>query len=136
MRLAPIRVVLVDDVAALRRLVRFVLEEDARFTVVGEAGDGGQAVEVVARERPDLVLLDLSMPQMDGLEALPRIRDAVPACKVVVMSGFAEAKMGRVATGLGAARYVEKGATPDALVEALLSVAGVAGEAAAAPRGA
>lgn len=119
-----LRVVLVDDVSALRRLVRFVLEEDARFEVVGEAANGRDAVEVVARTVPHLVLLDLSMPEQDGLETLPQLRKAAPACKVVVLSGFTEDKMAQVAKRLGAASYIEKGASPDELVRRLLRVAG------------
>jgi len=118
-----LRVVIADDVQALRRLVRFVLEDAGPFAVVGEASDGEEAVRVIAETRPDLVLLDLSMPRMDGLEALPRIRAVAPNARVVVFSGFTSDKMGEATTRLGAAGYLEKGAKPSEIVSCLLRAA-------------
>ncbi len=112
--------VLADDVAELRQLVRAVLEDSNRFRVVGEAGDGIAAVAVVEREQPDLVLLDVSMPRMDGLEALPLIRAASPGSVVVILSAFEARERERRARDLGAAGYLEKDLPPDALVPALL----------------
>lgn len=120
----PIRVVLADDVAALRELVRCVLDDAGGFDVVGEAGDGIEAIRVVEDRRPDLVLLDLSMPQLDGLEALPRIRTASPATKVVVFSGFTSDRMSRETSRLGAVSYIEKGTEPAELVRLLRVAAG------------
>ena len=71
---APISVFLVDDLAELRELIRFGIEADPGFEVVGEAGDGRAALEGIAETRPEAVLLDLSMPDMEGLEAIPHIR--------------------------------------------------------------
>src|SRR3954451_19810054 len=82
-----VRVVLVDDTPSLRMLTRLALE-DTGFEVVGEAGDGLAGVNAVKELRPDLVLLDLAMPVMDGLEALPLMRAAVPEVRVVIVSGF------------------------------------------------
>ena len=117
-----IRVLIADDVAGMRRLLRFTLEESGRFEVVGEAADGEQAVRLAQETRPDLVLLDVSMPVQSGLEALPRLREQVPGARVVVLSGFLEGMLAAKALSLGAARYMEKGAKPDALVDALLDV--------------
>ena len=83
----PARVVVIDDSVDIRDLLRFALSA-AGMEVVGEAGDGRAGIEVVRAERPDLVMLDLSMPVMDGLEALPLIRDLVPDGRIVVFSGF------------------------------------------------
>ena len=80
------RVVLVDDTADLRQLMRIALRR-AGWDVVGEAGDGVQGIEVARAQTPDLVVLDLSMPVMDGLEALPQIRASCPDSTIVVMSG-------------------------------------------------
>lgn len=116
------RVVVADDVADLRFLVRKVLERSGRFTVVGEARDGREAVDVAQEHQPDLTLLDLSMPVMDGLEALPLIRAAVPDCTVVVLSGFDADRMAAQAMTAGAAAYLVKGTEPQTLVERLLEL--------------
>lgn len=119
-----IRVAIADDVSALRRLVRLVLEGDGHFDVVGEAGNGEEAIEVVRQTRPDLLLLDLSMPRLDGLETLPQIRSNVPETKVIVFSGFTSDRMADSAKNLGAVKYVEKGATPEELVKSIMDVFG------------
>jgi DNA-binding NarL/FixJ family response regulator len=116
------RVVLVDDVGELRALVRIALERSGRFEVVAEAGTGTEAVGAAADEHPDLVLLDVSMPVMDGLEALPLILEASPSTRVVMLSGFAEEKLGAEARRQGALGYVEKGIPPNELVARLLAV--------------
>lgn len=104
----PVRVVLVDDTTDLRELLRFALEQH-EFRVVGEAGDGRTGVEVVRELQPDLVLLDLAMPVMDGFEALPLVRTACPDAVVLVLSGFDAATSGARACTLGAHGYLEKG---------------------------
>src|SRR6476660_832563 len=87
------RVLIADDVQDLRSMLRLALELSGRFTVVGEAMNGAHAVELATMYKPDLALLDLSMPALDGLEALPQILDVSPDTKVVVLSGFEEARM-------------------------------------------
>jgi DNA-binding NarL/FixJ family response regulator len=116
------RVLVVDDVLEIRYLLREVLALSGRFEVVAEAGDGIQAIEEAGRHQPDLVVLDLSMPRMDGLEALPQILLSSPGSKVVVLSGFEERRLGRVAMERGASGYLEKGVHPRNLVEELLRV--------------
>ena len=78
----PIRIVLVDDVEEVRSLVRLRLELDGRVEVVGEADDGVTATAVVAVTRPDAVVLDLDMPGMDGLRAIPAVRAVSPGTRV------------------------------------------------------
>jgi signal transduction histidine kinase len=121
-----IRVVLADDTEEVRYLVRILLERAGGFEVVGEASDGVEVVEVAARLQPDLVLLDLAMPAMDGLQALPRIREQAPDTKVVVLSGFQAEQISDEARRHGAHAYVEKGATGQELVAALHYVLGLA----------
>jgi DNA-binding NarL/FixJ family response regulator len=105
----PISVFLVDDVPELRELIRFGIEDDPDFEVVGEAGDGRSALEGIAEMKPAAVLLDLSMPDMDGLEAILEIRSRVPEIAIVVLSGFSAERMGNSALERGADGYVEKG---------------------------
>src|SRR4051794_40855241 len=105
----PIRVFLCDDVREFRVLLRYGLEEDPEIEIVGEAGDGRAGVDGVAETRPDVVLLDLSMPVIDGLEAIPLIRERSPKTCIVVLSGFSEDRMKRAVLDAGASAYVEKG---------------------------
>jgi DNA-binding NarL/FixJ family response regulator len=115
---APISVYLVDDVPELRELIRFGMEEDPGFEVVGEAGDGRTAIDGIAETQPTAVLLDLSMPDMNGLEAIPQIRESDPDVAIVVLSGFSADRMGGHAIERGADGYVEKGTPIQELREA------------------
>jgi DNA-binding NarL/FixJ family response regulator len=119
---APIRVVVVDDLEVMRNLVRRLLERDGRFAVVGEAADGRAAIDETQRLQPDLVLLDLAMPVLDGLSALPHLRAASPATRVVVLTGFAEDAMGAAARAAGAVAYLEKGGDMRSLVTNLVAL--------------
>ncbi|WP_309504873.1 MULTISPECIES: response regulator [Nocardioides] len=84
----PIRVLLVDDVVEVRRLVRTSLRFRGGFEVVGEAADGAEAVLLASRHRPDVVVLDLGLPDLAGREVLSRLRESAPQAKVVVFSGL------------------------------------------------
>jgi NarL family two-component system response regulator LiaR len=105
----PISVYVVDDVPELRELVRFGLEDDPGFEIVGEAGDGRSALEGIAATNPAAVLLDLSMPDMNGLEAILEIRRRDPDVAIIVLSGFTADRMRGPAIERGADDYVEKG---------------------------
>jgi DNA-binding NarL/FixJ family response regulator len=113
----PCRVFIADDVQALRVLWRQFLEEDEEIEVVGEAGDGREALAGVARTKPDVLVLDLSMPHMDGLEVIRVAAREHPDTKIVVASGFAESRLGPLALELGASAYFEKGGTAERLRE-------------------
>lgn len=119
---SPLRVLLVDDVADLRLSVKMILEIDGRFEVVGEAGDGLTGIELAEELQPDLVLLDLSMPKMDGLEALPEILEVAPDAEVIIFSGFVEGRLGPRVRELGGLGYIEKGIEPDDLVAAIVGM--------------
>ena len=103
----PIRAVVIDDTRDIRELLSLVLTRSG-MEVVGEAGDGQAGVEVVRAERPDVVLLDLAMPVMDGVEALPIIRELVPDARIIVLSAFAGSVREQV-LDWGADGYLEKG---------------------------
>ncbi|HEX2294392.1 MAG TPA: response regulator transcription factor [Actinomycetota bacterium] len=103
------RVVLADDTPEIRTLLRLTLEDQGGIEVVGEAGDGAKAVEIVSELQPDAIVLDLAMPVMDGFEAIPEVRRRSPATKIIVLSGFDESVMCERALSLGADLYFEKG---------------------------
>ena len=114
---------LCDDAAAYRALVRYALEEDPAFVIVGEASDGRAALAAVAALRPDVVLLDLSMPHSEGLDAIATMRGRSPGTRVVALSGFPAADMEREACDHGAHAYVEKGTDMAALRGAVRAAA-------------
>ena len=116
------RVLLADDFPDLRALVRTVLERSGRFTVIAEVGNGRDVVTAAKEHAPDITLLDLSMPFMDGLDALPMIREAAPDCRIIVLSGFEQEPTARRALDEGAAGYITKGVTPDRLVSEVLAI--------------
>jgi PAS domain S-box-containing protein len=115
-----IRVLVADDTATVRLLLRRTLESSKAFEVVGEAADGAQAVDMAESLQPDIVLLDLSMPVLGGMEAIPRIRRCAPDARVVVLSGFAPDRMGSRAVEVGASAFLEKQQRPNELIASLL----------------
>src|SRR6266496_4430031 len=116
------RILLVDDHPLTRSALAGLLAQHG-FDVVGVASDGEEAIEAAARLEPDLILLDLSMPGLDGLSALPRLRAAAPHCEVVVLtaSGTEENLLGAIRGG--AAGYLLKSEPPERIVEFLRGVA-------------
>lgn len=116
------RTLLADDVFDLRFMVKLALERSGRFLVVAEAENGDEAIRMAEEHQPDLVLLDVSMPVKDGLEALPVIRTVSPQAKVVMLSGFEASRLAATALDAGAAAYLEKGIPPTELVAVLLKV--------------
>ncbi len=120
---SPIRVVLIDDSDDLRLLVRLALEREPDFSVVAEAPDGDSGVAAVAAHMPHLVLLDIAMPVMDGLQALTLIREESPGSIVVMLSAFTGSS-GAVerAKSLGAHGYIEKGGGVPEMIADLRSV--------------
>lgn len=118
-----IRVFLVDDVPELRLLVRLTLEEDPGIEVVGEASNGRDGVEGVAATKPDVVLLDLSMPDMDGLEAIPLMREHSPGSRLVVLSGHEAGRVSLEALDQGATRYINKASDLGTVVRVVRDVA-------------
>jgi DNA-binding NarL/FixJ family response regulator len=116
---SPHRVLIADDHALLRVGTRTVLERQSGIEVVGEAGDGMEAVELVRKLRPDLVLMDISMPGMDGLEATRSIKGELPETIVLMLTAHEDHDLMVEAVVAGAAGYVLKGAGPARLVGAV-----------------
>ncbi|MBX6389174.1 MAG: response regulator [Frankia sp.] len=108
-----------DDADGVRELLCLVLDLEPDFTVVGRASNGAEAVDLVTRTRPDLVLLDVAMPVLDGIAALPRVRRAVPGARVVIFTGFSAYTVREEALGLGADDVLEKGLGTPLLVDRL-----------------
>jgi CheY-like chemotaxis protein len=115
-----LRVLLVDDVDDVRRLVRLALRVRGGFDVVGEAGDGTEAVDLAESLRPDIVVLDLGLPDLAGREVLTGIQHSSPASKVVVFSGTETPDRAWIAQQVQG--YVTKGDEIDYLVDLLESV--------------
>ncbi|WP_199443864.1 response regulator [Umezawaea beigongshangensis] len=118
-----VRLVLADDEALLRRGLRVLLQSDGRVEVVGEAGDGTELLDVVRRHRPDVVLVDVQMPGVDGLEALRRMRSWRDPPVVAVLTTFDLDDYVASALDLGARGFLLKDAEPDALVRAVVDLA-------------
>ena len=112
-------VLVVDDEKDFRFLARAILEEDGRFEVVGEAADGQEAIVEAARLRPDVILLDLRMPGMDGLRALPRLLVASPKSRIVVVSVAQDQKELHQAKMAGAQCFVDKALPNERFVAAV-----------------
>jgi two-component system, NarL family, response regulator NreC len=119
----PIRVGLADDHQLIREGLRHSFEGDPGIVVVGEAGDHATAVELVAREGPDVLLLDLTFPEGDALPLLRRLRASHPEVRVVILTMHADPETVRQAVASGAAGYLVKGAKSRELIEAIWAVA-------------
>jgi diguanylate cyclase (GGDEF)-like protein/PAS domain S-box-containing protein len=118
----PLRLLLVEDDRSLRGLVRLALEGEPSLRIVAEAEDGREAVALARHHQPDLVLLDLAMPGVGGLEALPLIMAVAPDAKVVVMSGLDEDVVAQRAYDQGAVGYIVKGGDIAAVVDQLKQI--------------
>lgn len=125
-------VLLVDDQALLRMGLRLVIESEPDLTVVGEASDGRVAVEQVAALQPDVVLMDIRMPGMDGIEATRRVVAEHPSTRVLVLTTFDVDESAFAALRAGASGFLLKNSRPEELVEAIRTVA--TGSSVLAPR--
>ena len=117
-----IRVLIVDDHQVVRQGLRTFLELHGGIEVVGEAGDGQAALAKACQLEPDVVLMDLVMPDMDGIEATRRIRASAPRTKVIALTSFAEDDKLFPAIQAGAASYLLKDVSPDELVASIQAV--------------
>jgi DNA-binding NarL/FixJ family response regulator len=114
--------VVADDADGVRELVCLLLGMEPDFTVVGQARDGAEAIARVIETSPDLVLLDVAMPVLDGMAALPEVLRRAPGARVVVFTGFAEPSVHAEALALGAHDVVVKGLGLASLVDRLREV--------------
>jgi DNA-binding NarL/FixJ family response regulator len=128
---ATVRVMIVDDDELMRTGLRSVLSSDETIEVVAEAEDGHQAVRRAPRARPDVVLMDVRMPDLDGIAATDQLLAAAPAAKVVILTTFEEDEYIHGALRAGASGFLLKRTSPEELIEAVHRIA--AGEALLSP---
>ncbi len=117
-----VRILIVDDHPLTRDALASLVQQHG-FSVVGQAADGAEAIDCARSLQPDIVLLDLSMPGLDGLDALPRLRAAAPDCEVVVLTASGTEDNLLAAIRGGAAGYLLKSEPPERIVEFLRGVA-------------
>jgi DNA-binding NarL/FixJ family response regulator len=117
-----LRVLVVDDNARMRGELRALLE-DGGFTVVGEASHGAEGVTLARELRPNVVVMDLRMPILDGIAATGYLSRELPDTQVIVFSAFEDAHLERAAQAAGASRFLTKGASPAAIVAAVRNAA-------------
>ena len=116
------RIVIADDTPDIRMLLRWSIDLDRRFEVVGEAANGAEALSLISSLQVDAILLDLAMPVMDGLQVIPEIKIASPSTRIVILSGFDQESMAAEAIRRGADAYLEKGVAVGEITRVLSEV--------------
>ncbi|MHC1721116.1 MAG: response regulator [Clostridiaceae bacterium] len=112
------RIMIVDDAAFMRMMIKDILEKNG-YCVVAEANNGIKAVELYKKEKPDIVTMDITMPGMDGIEALKTIIDIDPSAKVIMCSAMGQQAMVEEAMSAGAKGFVIKPFLPDMVIETI-----------------
>ncbi|MHA0855975.1 response regulator [Paenibacillus sp. CMAA1364] len=118
------RILIVDDAAFMRMMIRDILTKNG-FEVVGEAADGAQAIEKFKEVQPDLITMDITMPEMDGIAALKEIKKIDPAAKVIMCSAMGQQAMVIDAIQAGAKDFIVKPFQSDRVVEAINKTLGI-----------
>ena len=121
-RMPNVRILIVDDKEAVRTGLRGFLELHEGFTVCGEASDGLQGIKKTFELKPDIVLLDISMPNLDGLEATHLIKEGAPRAEIVIVTDHTSLEAARIAATVGASGYVTKSLIPSHLVPTIEEV--------------
>jgi DNA-binding NarL/FixJ family response regulator len=127
----PIQLVLADDHAVVRKGIREFLEEDPTIRVIAEASDGEEAVALIAREQPDVAVLDIQMPRLNGLEATREVKKNFPGVRVLVVTAYDDDPYIFAALQAGADGYLLKTASSDEIIQAVHAIAN--GETALSP---
>ena len=117
-----IKVLIADDHTVVRKGIRALLETEPGITVVGEAADGEDAIHKALALKPDVILMDLVMPKLDGVQAIKELREVLPEAKVLVLTSFAEDRRIVAAIEAGALGYLLKDSSPEDLVRAIREV--------------
>ncbi|MCT8976147.1 response regulator [Clostridium sp. CX1] len=117
------KILIVDDAAFMRMMIKDILEKNG-YEVVGEANNGIKAVELYKKEKPDVVTMDITMPDMDGIEAVKAIKAFDPAAKIIMCSAMGQQTMVMDAIKAGARDFIVKPFQPDRVLEAIKKVIG------------
>lgn len=117
------KVLIVDDAAFMRMMIKDILEKNG-FEIVGEANNGIKAVELFKKESPDVVTMDITMPDMDGIEAVKEIKSIDPKAKIIMCSAMGQQTMVMDAIKAGARDFIVKPFQPDRVLEAINKVLG------------
>lgn len=117
------RVLIVDDAAFMRMMIKDILEKNG-YEIAGEAANGAIAVEMYNKEKPDVVTMDITMPDMDGIEAVKNIRANDPNAKIIMCSAMGQQSMVMDAIKAGAKDFIVKPFQPDRVLEAIKKVVG------------
>ncbi|HEY6465880.1 MAG TPA: response regulator transcription factor [Candidatus Acidoferrales bacterium] len=115
----PITVLVVDDEARIRRFARLLLESDSKVSVVGEAENGRAATDMARELSPDVILMDISMPEMNGLEAARKILRDCPNTRIIMTTAMGTEPYRRVSMSLGASDFLDKSSLDSELIEAI-----------------
>ena len=119
---APVKVLIADDQTLFRAALARMLAADARLEVVGQARNGREAVDQVMSRKPDVVLMDLEMPELGGVEAIKLLTQEAPGVRVIVLSAYGEKSRISEAMASGAKGYVDKDVTPEDIVARILAM--------------
>jgi DNA-binding NarL/FixJ family response regulator len=119
----PVRVVIVDDHRLFVDALALLLNHDDRLDVIGTAGDGRTAIELVVAEQAEVAVIDVRMPEVDGLETARRLRKRSPETSVILVTGLDEPKLAEQAREAGAVALLTKGALHEELKEAIVAAA-------------
>jgi DNA-binding NarL/FixJ family response regulator len=122
--MTPVRIMLVDDHPLIREAIGHLIAEAPDFELVGEAADGRECLARMEHLRPDIVVLDIAMPQMNGEQAARELRRRYPDVKIIALSGYADRQFVRAMSKAGVRGYVLKSASGRELINALRAVAG------------
>ncbi|WP_039653414.1 response regulator [Clostridium tyrobutyricum] len=117
------KVLIVDDAAFMRMMIKDILEKNG-FEIVGEANNGIKAVELFKKEKPDIVTMDITMPDMDGIEAVKAIKEFDSSAKIIMCSAMGQQSMVMDAIKAGAKDFIVKPFQPDRVIEAVTKVLG------------
>jgi DNA-binding NarL/FixJ family response regulator len=120
--MSPFRILVADDHELMRKAVRALLEGEASQQVIGEAATGAETIGQVASLEPDLVILDLAMPELDGLQVAVRLRQTHPQTQMILLTGNATPALERQALAIGISRCISKTSPPRELIEAVSSL--------------